>query len=152
MTAKPYPEGIDCEWLGLDGHGHVAAFVTAGCGPIPAQLLEAEPCWLDLLDEQFDKLPRTCAARLLEPLKRPDDFVDIAERGIFVYDWSDVHRAGKDRINAYELIAVPSNPIDVSQLPHDLAALAASSRLADVAFETAKRIDVRQSLGCVEGR
>lgn len=151
MSEKLYPDGTDCMWLALDRDGHVGAFTTGGSGPIPLGLLEAGQCPLDGLEERIGELPHTSTARLLVSQKRPDDFIDLAERGIFAYDWTDVHRTARDEICAYELIAVPSNPIKIGQLPHDIAMLAESSKLQDVTFETATSLDVRKSLSCVEG-
>jgi hypothetical protein len=88
---------------------------------------------------------------LLVALKRPDDFVDFAERGLFAYDWSDVHRARRDEISAYELIAVPTSPINVAQLPEDVATFAADVTLRGVIFGTGVNLDVEQSIGCVKG-
>jgi hypothetical protein len=146
---KSYPDGTDCLWLALDRDGHVGAFTTGGSGPIPLGLLQGGQCPLDGLEARIVELPHTSTARLLVSMPRPDDFVDLAERGIFAYDWTDVHRTARDEIGAYELIAVPSDPIKVGQLPQGIALLAASSKLQDVTFETATSLDVRRSLRCV---
>ena len=42
MATRPYPEGIDCVWLASDGAEHVGAFITAGMGPIPAEVLRCD--------------------------------------------------------------------------------------------------------------
>jgi len=94
-------------------------------------------------------LPRTSGARTLVSYKWLDDFVAIAERGIFAYDWSDVHRTLQDAIGVYELIAVPSKPIRVVDLPCDIAALTTGGKL-DMTFDGANRLDVRRLTNCVE--
>jgi hypothetical protein len=151
MAGKQYPVGVDCVWLALDQEGHVAAFATGGSGPMPLHLLEAQGQVVENIEARLGELSRTAVARLLVSLKRPDDFVDIAERGIFAYDWSDVHRAERDEIHAYELIAAPSEPIKITALPDDVARLAAKTKLGNVTFGIEATLDVRQSVGCVEG-
>ena len=143
-----YPNGIDCIWLALDRDGHVAAFATGGAGPIPSSVLDDGQIPEDL-ELRIRALPRTSAARTLVSYKSLDDFVAIAERGIFAYDWSDVHRTLQDEIGAYELIAVPSKPIRVVDLPRDIAAFATGSKL-DMTFDGANRLDVRRLTNCVE--
>jgi hypothetical protein len=151
MTEASYPQGMDCIWLALDQNDCIAAFVTGGSGPIPIKFLEAEHNGIEEMEERIGELPRTSTARLLISLKRPDDFIGIAERGIFAYDWSDAHRTRRDEIGAYELIAAPTNPIKARHLPRDVAAVAGSTRLDHATFQTAKTLDVRKSLNCVEG-
>lgn len=150
MTAQSYPDGIDCVWLAADSDGHVAAFATAGSGPIPVGVLESAECAIEDIEGKIVEMPRTGSAQLLVSLKRPDDFIDIAERGIFAYDWSDVHRTQRDRTGAYEPIAVPTSPIKCSQLPPELARLVARSKLEGVTFATEKKLDVRKLISCVD--
>lgn len=147
-----YPEGIDYVWIALDRNGHVAAFVTGGSGPIPFRLLQLKDDLMGGIEEQINALPRRSSAQLLVSLKRPDDFIDIAERGIFAYDWSDVHRTKGSETFAYELIACPSDPVNVGQLPMEMAVLVAKNRLDDVTFESSARLDIHQSVSCVAGR
>jgi hypothetical protein len=93
MTTQPYPGQIDCVWIASDRDGHVGAFVTAGVGPIPELALNsAEPLLVEDIEEAILKLPKVSDCRLLVSIPRPDSFIDMAERGLFVYDWSDVHR------------------------------------------------------------
>ena len=42
MIVDLYPEEVDFAWLAVDRDDHVAAFVTAGCGPIPVNFLNVE--------------------------------------------------------------------------------------------------------------
>lgn len=128
----------------------MAAFATGGSGPIPVGVLESAECAIEDVEETVAELPRTGVAQLLVSLKRPDDFIAIAERGIFAYDWSDVHRMQRDETRVYELIAVPTSPIKLSQLPDELARLAARSKLEDVTFETERKLDIRKLLSCVD--
>lgn len=48
MSSIKYPEGIDAVWLGRDKVGHVAAFITAGLGPVPR--------WIEFDDDSLTKV------------------------------------------------------------------------------------------------
>ena len=141
MIEQSYPEGIDCVWLASDTEGHLGVFITAGCGPIPEQVLESTHIPIEDVESRLCELPRMSKAQLLVSIKRPDDFVDLAERGLFVYDWTDINRTALEALHAYELVAVPSKPITMSSLPADLASLAKAAILTRVIFVT------RQSVG-----
>lgn len=145
-----YPEGIDCVWLASDREGHVGAFITAGMGPIPAEALNSTIVPFEDIGGRLDQLPRVSEARLLVPLKRPDDFIDLAERGLFVYDWSDIHRTARGALQVYEAMAVPTQPITVSSLPSDLSSLATALSLAAVLFAAGGTVDIRAPLSCIE--
>jgi len=143
-----YPEEIDCLWLGTDAHGNVGAFVTAGRGPIPEAILQIPSNLLEELERMANELPRTGLAVSVAPMKRPDDFVALAERGLFAYDWSDLHRMLADATGKYELMASPGVAIKLSDLPQDLMAVAecasvegrfGATRFLDMAQDTLVR-------------
>jgi hypothetical protein len=151
VSERPYPEGIDCVWLASDREGHLGAFITAGVGPIPAEALKSDYVPVEDIEGLVCDMPNVSGARLLVSVKRPDDFVDLAERGVFVYDWIDIHRTAREAVCAYEPVAVPVKPIKVDLLPADLAAVARALKFVDVAFADEKRLDVRAYMGCHEG-
>lgn len=65
-------------------------------------------------------------------MPRPDDFVELAEQGLFVYDWTDIHRKRKDYLHAYELVAVPSGAmLEHCHLPSELGGVARQALLED---------------------
>lgn len=43
-------------------------------------------------EESALALPEISGFDLLTHVHRPDDFIAFARRGLFAYDWSDVHR------------------------------------------------------------
>ena len=141
MDERPYPESIDCCWLASDRDGHLGVFVTRGRGPIPAQaLLETYP--LDRIEAQLLALPKASDIELRVRMPRSDRLVALAERGFFVYDWSDAHRT-EQYVDEYELIALPYRPLALDQLPESVSDTARWVRFNAVAFATAWRIDVR---------
>ncbi len=150
MILRAYPEGLDCMWLASDGRGNLGVFLTAGAGPIPKLALDRSQIPVESIEEVICTLPAISEARLLVSVKRPDDFIDLAKRGFFVYDWSDIHRTTREALGAYEPVAVPSKPITASSLPSDLAALATALRLANVAFPASVALEIRAHLDCAE--
>lgn len=148
---QPYPEGIDCVWLASDRDGHLGAFVTAGVGPIPAEALDSAYVSVEDIEGQLCQFPTVSQVQLLVSVKRPDDFIDLAARGMFVYDWTDINRKAHEALGVYEPVAVPIAPITIASLPSDLAALAKALRMADVVFAGGAAVDVRRQLRCTGG-
>jgi len=146
MDERPYPDGVDCCWLASDRIGQLGVFVTGGSGPIPAQLL-LPPYLLDDLEETILALPKASDIDLRVKVPRPDRFVALAERGFFVYDWSDVHRT-EQYIDEYELMALPYRPLTLDLLPDSLMDTARAVRLGAVSFASAWRVDVRAHMAC----
>jgi hypothetical protein len=139
---------MDCCWLASDRDGHLGVFLTGGHGPVAAQvLLETYP--LDSIEQQILALPKASDIDLRMRMPNPDRFVALAERGFFVYDWSDVHRT-EAYIDEYELMALPYRPLTLDQLPDDLAETARSVRFTKVGFASAWRVDVRAQMACRE--
>jgi hypothetical protein len=152
MSTQPYPEGIDCVWLASDRDGHLGAFITAGVGPIPAEALDSVYMPVADIEGRLCQLPSVSQAQLLVSVKRPDDFIDLAERGVFVYDWTDINRTAREVLRVYEPVAVPTKPITASSLPDDLAALAKVLTLPDVVFASGEAVDIRAHFRCAEAQ
>lgn len=147
MAMKNYPKGVDCVWLATDKNGCLGAFVTAGEGPIPIQALASEIIPVDEIEIEVNSLQRTSDARLMATVPRPDDFIDMAERGFFVYDWSDIHRKSQERIHAYELVAVPTQPLTSLLLPKNLKSLVSVVQFKEIKFRDQKALDLIEEFG-----
>lgn len=150
MSQRPYPNGIDCVWLASDQVGHLGAFITAGVGPIPIEALDTSILPIEDVENSLYQLPQVTRAKLRVSVKRPDDFIDLAERGLFVYDWTDINRTARDALHVYEPVAEPAQPITIGVLPDDLAPLAKAVRLPDVVFCENNAVDVFRHLKCSE--
>ena len=148
MATREYPDGLDCIWLAVDGNGHLGAFVTGGAGPIPTSALSESSFPIEDVEAEVCGLPNISEARLLVPMKRPDDFIEMAQRGFFVYDWRDVHRTLHESKHAYELIAVPLTPLRVNELPDHIWKLATTATLPGLAFVEELALDVEAVLQC----
>jgi hypothetical protein len=139
----------DCLWIASDRDGHVAAFMTAGVAPVPIHALENEHIEVSDIGNRLSALlPCVSSARLLVEMPRPDDFIALAERGLFAYDWSDVHRSESEEIRAYEMVATPLNPITVEALPDEIAFLLEGLWLDQVAFANTPLLDIRAHRIC----
>ena len=118
-----YPLNIDCVWIATDDVGYLGAFVTAGIAPIPKGVLNNKFMDIFNIENRICELPKLLIVTLLTKIPRPDDFVEMAARGFFVYDWSDTHRTLKSSSSRYELVAVPDYPTTIVDLPSDFLEL-----------------------------
>lgn len=151
MAVQKYPFEIDCVWIASDRDGHVGAFVTGGVGPIPAKALNDDELSIEELEEEICRLPKVSRSHLIFSVKRPDDFIAIAERGIFVYDWRDIHRTIYEYSYAYEPIASPESPIKVDALPEFLKRIAKNIEFLNLVFTESRSVDVKAQFECFDG-
>jgi hypothetical protein len=145
---KAHPRAFDWAWLACDRDNHVAAFVTAGAGPIPIAILES-----DFPAEESEKLicslPATTNARHFLSKGDATSFMSLAQRGIFVYDWQSVHRPTIASTHMYELVAAPDTSARLDSFPGDLAKIAQIVRFENVSFRDEMAVDVRTHTQCL---
>lgn len=139
MNLLAYPHGQDLVWLASDGSGMVGAFITAGEGPIPVSALSAAVEEPDL-ESQVHRLPVICQATLLVNVPVATSFLALAKRGLFVFDWRDIHRSSAEATGMYELVCVPERPIAAAALPSLLQATAQVTSLKVASFSTASQV------------
>ena len=115
VDISQHPTGMDAAWVARDETGCVAFFITAGEGPIPEVALQQlqGDIWPEELMAGLAKIG-SCVLHVVVP--NPSSFVALAERGVFVYDWSDIHRTEVDALGAYERVASPGATINVESL------------------------------------
>ena len=142
MSSSPkYPAGIDCVWLAVDRFGQVGAFVTRGEGPIPNSAhpgAVANPS----LEEALVSLPKAAAARQLVEYKDPSTFVAMAERGVYTFDWSDVHRTNAESTGRYQLGCAPSVSLLAEAPPLNLRVIAEATRIDGQAFHECEKLGI----------
>jgi hypothetical protein len=119
-------------WLAADETGAVAAMITGGAGPIPAAVLANSDDDVFGIEEALLDLQRVGTATVHYECPDPSSFLALSERGLFVYDWSDIHRTLAEARGEYELVASPSVVVRLPELPPGLRRLAA--RLEGRAF------------------
>lgn len=145
-----YPDGIDLTWLAIDGQGFVAAFTTGGCGPIPTSVVCQGDLAYDAFYQAFEYLPKVGDAQILVDSNGWRDTM-WAEKGVYAYDWTDVHRVAAADIHAYELLVAPTHPIKAAQLPVGLTEILKDVHFPAVMFYESKRLRVGRHLPCTEG-
>lgn len=134
MPALPeFLVGTEFSWLAIDDSGLVGIFMTAGEGNVPSSVLLPEVNGANVEAEVL-KMSERSECRLHKAYNRADDFVALARRGVYAYDWSDVHRTRANCTGMYELVAEPMNPITVEHLAASLQELARASNLQGVMF------------------
>lgn len=110
------------DWLASDEDGLVAYLSSAGAGPLPKEAVEAADQLEDLLSK-VRELMLTGEARPTGGVLNPSDWMDVAARGFYAYDWSLANRH-------YEMIAEPSHPIHLREISNpELRRLATRIRL-----------------------
>ncbi|MBC7750425.1 MAG: hypothetical protein H7Z73_01725 [Candidatus Saccharibacteria bacterium] len=149
MKEYHYPEGIECVWIASDRNGYLGAFTTAGVGPIPRKALTSKLFEIEDVEEVVCRLPKISETHLFVSMKRLDDFVAMAERGFFVYDWRDAHRTTGESKNTYELITAPISPIKSDALPESLAKLVTHVCFGNLAFADNKALDIYEQFECL---
>lgn len=141
-TTLPYLHGIDYAWLAVDDMQQVAVFVTAGEGPIPSSALPTSEADYEI-EERLLALPECSSFHLHTKYPRPDDYVAMAKRGLFAFDWGDIHRKQVDCKGVYELIAAPSQAITLEQLPAELRNIASVTHLVGVNFSLSAQSGIK---------
>lgn len=145
-----YPEQLDCAWIGSDQAGHVAVFATGGAGPIPDSLFGNPKARLVDIEEMALNLPESSSVGFCASVKNPYSYLQLAKRGLYVYDWNDVHRSIRDHTNQYERVAEPTHPMTVSDLPETLSSVATDVVFSGKSFACSDQLDVRAHFHCRE--
>ncbi len=147
-----YPQGWDWIWTATDADGFAAAFVTGGQAPIPRDALEIQFRDSTQIEEAVAALPASSDVRVFEEPGDRDTLVELARRGLFVYDWRDARRALRDELGAYELVAAPTSPSRATTLPPVLRVAAMSMRFAGLRFSETPLVDVQRHARCIAPR
>lgn len=118
-------EGGEFDWFAVDSRGEVAHFSAAGFGPVPVALL--------LQLNRIEGVPaavQSLAVRGAATGHAPgiiSDWLAMAERGCHSFDWK--HWSGP-----YRRVATPSNPLNLEDLPVQLASLLRLIEFPTVSF------------------
>jgi hypothetical protein len=139
MTDNPQRfDGLEADWLAVDGAGHVAFITAAGHGPVPAAVGDAAR-HRDAI-ASVRSLPATSSISLvpLFPLDEGTDWQEMARRGIYAFD------ADHD---GYHLRAAPDQPAPVSSLPPAVAQVARSVACRHLTFSGTRVISFPDAAG-----
>lgn len=142
MSNIIFDDGFDCMWIASDKDGYVAAFFTAGQGPIPGLAVKNKKLALDDIEDEVYKLLMISDVDLHIVVKRPDDFIEMSKRGFFVYDWRDIARTSNQASNQYELVSSPKEPILVNELADPILSMTTSIVFSQISFKESLGIDI----------
>ena len=166
---------LDYEWFCVDSQDNIACMITAGDGPLPQSAFRNKDV-NDRFAEFVKKLPPRGGYVIqardvfeksgttskfvetgLSPIpdnefnrQRLRDFIHLAERGIFAYDWVDVHRPGYACSRKYEQIAKPKVPLKLADIPEEFASFVETTRISEVKFQDQVAIDVKNHFDCLD--
>lgn len=123
--------------------------MTGGNGPIPVDLLDLNEPKVEDLEEMVSGLPKVSGSRLLVSFYTdPSSFLDLAEHGIFIYDW----QADAQSANAYQLVAAPTTPILLASLPDRLREITSLVKFAANDFSADTLLKVHEYFPCRSGQ
>jgi hypothetical protein len=118
-----YPLDFDLAWVAGDADDCIGVFITAGLGPMARTQFERSSEMRIDIEAELLMLPRITGCDLLVDVPAPSSYVDLAERGFFVFDWFD------QNIDTYRLVAKPSSPLRSADIESDLRMLVALAKL-----------------------
>ncbi|NGN40145.1 hypothetical protein G6N74_03630 [Mesorhizobium sp. CGMCC 1.15528] len=129
--------------------GCIAVFITAGEGPIPVELLK--PGILDFIGDDVDtNLKSNSEYQVVISQPKPDSFTTLAEKGLFVYDWQDIHRKSSESIHAYDLVVRPTTPVRSDGISDKLAKLAQMICFHDIKFANSISLSPYSYFACMQ--
>ena len=99
----------ELDWIGVDAVGVLGYFSTAGSGPIPANTARKSGIFRSLPEDVLALQSRGDAIQHQAAEWDISEWLDVARRGLFAYDWNVEKRR-------YDLIARPSSPLALKDL------------------------------------
>lgn len=113
QAARRHPVlGTEWDWLACDASGRVALLSTGGGGPVPQSVLRS----VDQMNSAVEAARQLPQAGEASEVRRESgdwsDWVAAATQGLYAYDWGPWTGDGP-----YTLVAAPSCPVDVEELP-----------------------------------
>lgn len=149
MSGLVYPSDFDCGWLAVDSKNMVGIFITAGVGPIPVDAMRIKGVAVEEVESYVLQLPKVCKATLLVTVPDPSSYIELAARGIYVYDWLDVHETSQNSIGAYTAVAIPSKPMQLLAFPPEIEVIARAAQFKDGEFMRMQKVDVGTMFDCL---
>jgi len=111
-----YPYDFDIVWVCADLRGSLAAFVTAGRGPVPEIILSEWGEGIGEIESVILNMVKSLEASIIGSYLDETSFRDLSERGLYVYDWSDIHRSISQYSKKYEKVALPQKALFLSDV------------------------------------
>jgi hypothetical protein len=106
---------VEFDWIGIDSTGQFGIFCSIGMGYIPRKVFSSFESYTGLNSLLYDHGKSPTAQIISKESGIKNFWRDWALRGLFAYDYYDVHR--KEKLGRYDLIAIPGQPLLVSAFP-----------------------------------
>jgi hypothetical protein len=122
MTKETWEEIIkdgaysqEFDWFALDRNGNLGIFSAIMNAPIPESIKASYENYIKV-EEIISSLPKSTSHILTTNQKGNfTDWIAYAEKGLFAFDFQDVHRKESEIKNQYDLVAKPLTPIVVNE-------------------------------------
>jgi hypothetical protein len=160
MTITEIDEEVtDYDWFAVDEEGRIGHFTTGGIGTLPRSVAASSTDLRHLTDFFRITLPSSTEAHLAPKAQQMAkgmeseavversfrNFVMMASRGLYSFDHSDALDPPKRRTRPcpfYYRIAIPIQPIHLSNLPDKIQIILLRTTLADVDFSRDEEVHV----------
>ncbi len=108
------------DWFAIDRNWYPGVLSRVGIGYVPDSVKASYEDYLDIW-ETISSLPEISKAKQVS--KGPgtyDDWLDYARKGLFAFDFQDIHR--KEKTHRYDLLAKPLNylPVQSMDIPQEI--------------------------------
>jgi hypothetical protein len=102
------------DWFASDRNGNLGIFSAIMNAPIPESIKVSYENYIKV-EEIISSLPKS-TSHILTTNENGNfsDWISYAEKGLFAFDFQDVHRTKNEIKNQYDLIAKPFQPILVN--------------------------------------
>lgn len=106
--------GFEYDWFGVDSAGNLGMFSTAGQGWTPDESRLSQEAYEEL-HSKVRELPQSFdVSRAEDRIGKKNDWVNLAGRGFFAFDWDSCS-------GAYTLMARALSPLKSHELKIDMA-------------------------------
>jgi hypothetical protein len=106
---------IEFDWIGIDNQGQIGIFSSVTQGYIPSKVFSSYESYVGVYNLLSDRQSLTAAQIISKEPGIKDFWRDWAQKGLFAYDYLDIHRT--EKFDRYDLIAIPRSPLLVGEIP-----------------------------------
>lgn len=106
----------ELDWIAVDICGQVGVFTAIMNAPIPTKIAKSYDLYNQLMSTISGLNERCSAIRITPNNGDLSDWDMYARKGLYAFDYQDVHRKDQDKLNQYDLISKPSAPIHIEEL------------------------------------
>lgn len=106
---------VEFDWIGIDNQAQFGIFSSIGMGYIPRKVFNSYKSYIGLNNFLYDHGKSPTAEIISKESGSKDFWMEWVLKGLFAYDYYDVHR--KEKFDRYDLIAIPGLPLLVKAVP-----------------------------------